>query len=467
MNPERRSRSRYLASLALLSLAYFAAAKLGLRLAYLNPSATAVWPPAGIALGALLVLGYRMWPAIALGAFVANVTTAGSLATSLGISVGNTAEALAGTWLVNRFANGRHAMERPKDILMFALLAAGASTIISASVGVTSLSLGGFLEAGTYREVGLTWWLGDLVGDVLVAPLILVWSTEATLHWTPAQVAEAALLLLAVVVGGQAMFGGLLPPYPITFLYPPLLLWPAFRFGLRESATVSVILGAIAVAGTLRGFGSFARESPNESLLLLQCFMGVSALTAVAVAALVAERKQLEARLSHLADHDSLTEVLSRRRFQEKLEQQLAQARRYATTGALLFLDLDDFKSINDRLGHATGDQVLRSVATRLRGRLRDSDVVGRLGGDEFVVLLPLADGAQAEAVAAQLLRAIGSRHMLIDGNLVDTTASIGIALIPGHGTHVDELMAHADAAMFQAKSAGGNRSRTFAPDSP
>jgi diguanylate cyclase (GGDEF)-like protein len=194
--------------------------------------------------------------------------------------------------------------------------------------------------------------------------------------------------------------------------------------------------------------------------------MGVCSLTAIAVAAVVAERKRLEARLHHLADYDSLTEVLSRRRFKEELAHQLAKALRYDSPAALLFVDLDDFKSINDRLGHAAGDRVLASVARLLRGRLRESDVMGRLGGDEFAVLLPRADGRQATAVADQLVKEIGAHAAVIDGQRIVTGASIGIAMIPDHGTSADDLLAHADTAMFAAKAAGGRCCRTYAPDS-
>jgi diguanylate cyclase (GGDEF)-like protein len=457
---------RQLLTLAALAVAYFLTAKLALRLAYVHPSASPVWPPTGIALAALLVLGSRTWPAIWVGAFAANLTTAGSLATSVGIATGNAAEAVAGAFLVSRFAGGRDAMDRSWSIFKFAVLAAGVSTTISATVGVTSLLAGGFVRPGTEGAVWMTWWLGDILGALMVAPLVLLWSADWRLRWSALQAAEAALILVAVVTTGLLMFGGLTPPYPVTFLCLPVLLWPAFRFGPREAATTSAILAAIAVAGTLRGHGSFARESPNESLLLLQSFMGVSSLTAIAVAGVVADRKRLEARLLHLADYDSLTEVLSRRRFKEELARQLAKALRYDSPAALLFVDLDDFKAINDRLGHAAGDRILASVARLLRGRLRESDVMGRLGGDEFAVLLPRADGSQASAVADQLVKEIGAHATDVDGRRVVTGASIGIALIPDHGTTPEELLAHADTAMFVAKAAGGRCCRTYTPGS-
>jgi diguanylate cyclase (GGDEF)-like protein len=451
-------------SLALLTVVYFAAARLGLQVAYLNPSATPVWPPTGIALAALLVLGYRVSPAIWLGAFLANLATTGALVSSAGIAVGNTVEALAGAWLVNRFAGGRHAGERSADLFKFAVLAA-VSTSISATLGVLSLSADGFVQPGTHGAVWLTWWLGDLVGALIVAPLVLLWSADWRLRFSPVRAGETTALLLAVLAGGLVMFGGFLPPFPLTFLSLPLLLWPAFRFGPREAVSVAALLGMIAVAGTLRGVGSFAGGSPNHSLLLLQSFMGVSTLTALAVAGEVAERKRLEARLSHLADYDSLTDVLSRRRFQEQLEQQLADSRRYGTPAALLFVDMDDFKSVNDRFGHAAGDKVLAGVAALLRGRLRDSDSLGRIGGDEFVVLLPHTDREQAEAVAGQLLKAIATQPTVLGEKEIRSAASIGIALLSDHGQTLEEVLAHADDAMFAAKAAGHNTFRVYDPE--
>jgi len=457
--------ARGLASLGLLALVYFAAARLGLRLAYLNPSTTPVWPATGIALAALLVVGYRASPAIWLGAFLANVATTGSLVSSAGIAVGNTGEALAGAWFVNRFAGGRHAMERSTHLFRFAVLAAGVSTSVSATLGVLSLSAGGFVQPGTHGSVWLTWWLGDLVGALMVAPLVLLWSGDWRLRFSPLRALEATALLLAVLAGGLAMFGGFLPPFSLSFLSLPLLLWPAFRFGPREAVSTAVLLAAIAIASTLRGHGSLAGGSPNESLLVLQSFMGVSTLTALAVAGEVAQRKRLQARLSHLADYDSLTDVLSRRRFQEKLEQQLADTRRYGTPAALLFVDMDDFKSVNDRFGHAAGDKVLASVAAQLRERLRDSDSLGRIGGDEFVVLLPHADRDRAEAVAGQLLKTIASHPTLFGDKEIRSAASIGIALLAEHGRTIEEVLAHADDAMFAAKAAGHNTFRVYDPE--
>jgi integral membrane sensor domain MASE1 len=157
----RKRAIRNVAILALFALIYFAAGKIGLRLAFLNASVTAVWPPTGIALGGLLVLGWRVWPFILLGAFLVNITTTGNPATSLGIALGNTMEGLVGAALVNRFAKGRHAFDRAQDVLKFAVLAAMVATMVSPTFGVTSLALGGFAEWKDFGLIWWTWWIGD------------------------------------------------------------------------------------------------------------------------------------------------------------------------------------------------------------------------------------------------------------------------------------------------------------------
>src|SRR5437762_13592128 len=150
--------------LVALTGVYFVAGKLGLTLAFVHASATAVWPPTGIALAAALLLGYRVWPALFVGAFLVNVTTEGSVWTSLGIASGNTLEGLLGAFLVTRFTGGRNVFGRARDILVFAALAGLLGTAVSATIGVTSLALGGYASWGRFGAIWLTWWLGDVAG---------------------------------------------------------------------------------------------------------------------------------------------------------------------------------------------------------------------------------------------------------------------------------------------------------------
>ena len=289
-----------LPAIGVLTLIYFIAGKVGLKLAFLHASASPVWPPAGIALAALVLLGYRVWPAIFVGAFLVNATTAGNIATSLGIAAGNTLEAVCGAWLVNRFAGGTRVFDRAQDVFKFAL-AAMLSALVSPSIGVTTLALGGFAAWANYGPIWTTWWLGDSAGDLVVAPLILLWSIPSTQRWSRRDAGEVGILLLLLFVLGETVFGGWFPisarNYPISFICGPVVIWTAFRFSQRETATGIFILSALAIWGTLHGFGPFIMETENHSLLTLQAWTAVLTITAMALAAAMAERRRAEAAI--------------------------------------------------------------------------------------------------------------------------------------------------------------------------
>src|SRR5437762_2200005 len=286
--------------IGLLTLVYFIAGKFGLMLASLHASASPVWPPTGIALAALLVLGYRAWPAIFVGAFLVNASTAGNVATSLAVASGNTLEAMCGAWLVNRFAGGTTAFGRPQGVFKFAL-AAVVSTIISPAFGVTSLALAGFADWANYGAIWLTWWLGDATSDLLIAPLIILWGIASKRRWNRREAVEVGILLLLLFVLSEAVFGGWLAisakNYPIAFSCGAVVIWTAFRFTQRETATGIFILSGIAIWGTLHGFGPFAEKTENQSLLALQYWTAVVTITAMALSAGMAERGRAEEAL--------------------------------------------------------------------------------------------------------------------------------------------------------------------------
>jgi diguanylate cyclase (GGDEF)-like protein/PAS domain S-box-containing protein len=180
----------------------------------------------------------------------------------------------------------------------------------------------------------------------------------------------------------------------------------------------------------------------------------------------ISERKQLEERLVFLADHDEMTGLANRRRFREEVERGVAYAERYSHSGAMLLLDLDNFKDVNDSLGHHVGDRLLVAVAERLGTRLRRTDLLGRIGGDEFAALLPQAEPAQAIRVADEVLDAVTTAAYALDGHVVTARASVGVALFrPGLGIDADDLQIRADVAMYTAKRDGGNRVSILDPD--
>jgi diguanylate cyclase (GGDEF)-like protein/PAS domain S-box-containing protein len=578
------SRSRFLKDvplLAALAVVYFAAGKFGLKLASVNASATAVWPCTGIALTAFLILGYRVWPGILAGAFLVNVTTAGSAATSIGIAVGNTLEGVVGCYLVSRFAGGLHAFQRARDIFKFAFLAGMVSTTVSATVGVTTLALGGFAEWAMFGAIWSTWWLGDAVGAVVVTPFLLLWWENPRLNWTRDQMIELAFWFLGLSFTAWIVFGGRFQSgqknYPLEYFCVPFLIWAAFRFGRRKAATAICALAAVATWGTLHGFGPFSRESQNTSLLLLQSFMGIMAITTMALAAEISqhkraaerfrvaiesapnamvmidrqgkivmvnshamkmfgymreelvgrpvevlvperfrgghpehrkgfsssprarpmgagrdlyavrkdgsefpveiglnpieteegllvlsaivdisERKRAEEQILRLVTSDPLTGLANYRKLIEVLDSEIKRYGRTSKSFAIILLDLDGLKKINDAYGHLTGSRALCRLAAILRLHSRGIDAAARYGGDEFVLVLPETESKGAEQVAHRISERLGE-----EGEHPRLSVSTGTAIYPQDGLTLEELLGAADRALYEKKGSQKKKLRT------
>jgi len=287
--------------IALLAVVYFASAKLGLSLAPLHKNVSLVWPPTGIALAAVLLLGYRAWPGIALGAFLINASTGVGLAVAAGIAVGNTLEALAGVYLLRRLTVFRESLERLQDVLGFVVLGAVVSTMVSATVGVASLCLGGAAPWSFYGDLWWQWWLGDAMGALLVAPVLLTWASRHQVTWSLRRVGEAGALLALLAVVSQMVFGGWFATgainSPLGFAIFPFSIWAALRFSQREAATTTLVASAVATWNTARQVGPFAGQTLTESFLLLQAFMSVVAVTALVLGAAIGGRRRVEEAL--------------------------------------------------------------------------------------------------------------------------------------------------------------------------
>ena len=447
------SRAGHLTVLVGLATAYFLAGTLGLRLAFIHPSATPVWAPSGIALAAFLVWGRSVWPGVFVGAFVVNLATAGNLATSLGIAVGNTLEGVIGAYLVRRFAPGLRAFDHAREILKFVVLTCGLGTMFSATIGVGSLFVGGLAPWSDVGAIWLTWWLGDAAGALVVTPALLLWVDHPRPRWSLTKGIEAAALVMALLALGQLVFGGVDPSLeaamPLEFLSVPVLLWAAMRFTPREAATATLILSVIAVRGTLFGLGPFARVELNDALLLVQSFMVVSATTTLILAAVVAERTKTAVQLQHLSESDGLTGLANYRHMHEVVTREIVRSRRTERPFALLLMDLNQLKVINDRHGHVVGNRAICRVAEAMQASCRTVDTPARFGGDEFAVVLPETDMSEAWGVADRVherLAASSEQPALV--------LSVGVSQYPRDGATPEALIEHADTALYAMKRA-------------
>ena len=446
-SPALEDRQKKLAA-GVVAAVYFLAGKLGLSLAFVHPCSTAVWPPSGIALAAFLILGYRVWPGVALGAFLVNVTTAGSIWTSIAIAVGNTLEGVAGAYLVSRFANGARCFERVQDTLKFAFLGGLACTTISSTIGVSALALGGFARWVDYKPIWFTWWLGDAAGILVLGSLLLLWSSDYHVKWKWERMGEFGILLAGITATSQIVFGPFAHrSYPVEYLCIPFLIWSAFRFGPREAAAVTFVLSAIAIWGTLHGFGPFALGARNESLLLLQAFMSIVAVMTLTLAVLTAERGRAEEQILNLAVTDPLTGLANYRKLIDTLDLEIKRFGRTGRPFSVLLLDMDGLKTLNDNHGHLVGSRALCRLGNVLRVHCRDIDTAGRYGGDEFILVMPESGRKQALLVAQRVRQRVAE-----DDEKPAISVSIGAAVYPRDGETRDELLEAADRALYEMK---------------
>jgi len=296
---------RFLGLLGGVAVAYFLAAELGLSLASVHTNVSPVWPPTGIAIAALLIFGRRLWPAILLGALAANLRTQVSFPVALGIASGNTLEAVAAVYLLSFRSQFDYSFNSIRNVLKFVLVAVVFSPMVGSTIGNMALCLGGEAHWAEFGRLWLTWWLGDGFGALIVAPLLLSFATNWKSSLSRQAALEATVLLVALLLVSLVSFAGWVPSedkrYPIAHLTLPFLVWAALRLDQRVVTASTVLLSAVAVWGTSHGYGSFVHGGPNESLLLLQLFIGSAALLTFVLYAVMSERTTAQLEKLQLA----------------------------------------------------------------------------------------------------------------------------------------------------------------------
>ncbi len=700
---------------SLLALAYFAASQLGLKFALVGHAVTLFWPSSGIALAAVLLFGYRVLPAIFIGAFFSNLTTGLSPIAVAGMATGATMEAWLGAWLLLRLPNFHHRLSEVHDVYRLAFYGGVLSTLSSALAGSTILLAVHAIAPDRYVLTALLWWMGDGLGVVLFAPAILAFALHKPLSWTRAQITEVMLLLLMLATLLLLVFDYFSGIFNFMhfgmFVLFPVIVWAGMSFNQRCVSSILILVFLVAVTATLNGFGPFAGndlrgvselwlyivfltllgisvsalnyqrtramkalqanqdalnraqaiggvgswqldlqrnhmewsdetsrifgmggsdhvdyeaylarvhpddkdkvrqawikalhcgtydvehrivvdgrikwvreqanldfdantkravfaigtahditahkeeesalrlaarvfESSGEAILVTDARVNIVAVNHafvqmsgyrseevlgrnpgilasgrhppeyyramwddidthgywqgeiwdkhksgriypkwmsittvrdekgdvanyISIGRDTTEETEAEKNIHFLAYYDVLTGLPNRTLLRDRLGQLIAASHRDRHQFALLFLDLDRFKYINDSMGHSVGDRLLQSVAMRIQESVREGDTVARLGGDEFIVLLREAGESAAALVAQKLLSALATPYDL-DGQVIATQASIGISIYPDHTQDADILIKNADMAMYRAKEEGRNNYQFFAKE--
>jgi len=339
--------SSYWNQFFIIAVSYYLMGRLGQLMSIPPGNVTPVWPPSGIALAAVLLYGYRIWPAIFLGALFGNTvafyngetwtTMLHSIGTGVGISIGASLQAVAGKYLIATFGNIDEPIERARDVIITLTMGA-LSCLVNSTIGTSSLCLGGFAAWSNYLNIWWTWFLGDTAGIFVFTPLLWVWIKYPFPSITSANLLEICLLLTCLFVIGLILLTG---HYPIVFTLIPPMVWASFRLKHHGATGIILLTSAIAIWGTIHGAAPFQGKSLNESLLLLQVFIGITTMLSLILASTVTERESaqlllveanltLEDKVKHrtLELEDSLKKV-------QGMQQQIIVQEKLASLGKL------------------------------------------------------------------------------------------------------------------------------------
>ena len=284
---------KYLLKLLALGVVYRLGVVIGLSMAYVQSNTSPVWPPTGIAIAALLLFGWQLWPAITLAVFLGSLLTGAPLTLAIGMAIGNTLEALAIVYLLRRFGSFHPSLDRIRDVISL-IVAALSGTVISATIGTLSLLFINGSLAPTFWQIWTTWWIGDFLGALVVGPFFLVWGSSLSERFRRNRQLEGVIVFAALAFVTWYVFftpqiSGI-AHRALLYVVFPFTIWAALRTGQRGAAAAIVIVSGIAIWGTILGFGPFSDSPKNDSLILLQTFMAVVALTSLILAAATTER---------------------------------------------------------------------------------------------------------------------------------------------------------------------------------
>ncbi|MBW4517927.1 MAG: MASE1 domain-containing protein [Timaviella obliquedivisa GSE-PSE-MK23-08B] len=403
-----------------IALIYYGTAKLGQYLAIPPGFITPVYPPSGIALAAILLMGYRVWWGIWLGALVAATwalwANTGilpmSIVSGLGLATGSVLQAVVGAFLIKRFIGSHHIFTNAPNVTKFTGIEL-LSCMVSPTVGSTTLYLCGFIDGKNYLISWVTFWLGDAIGVLVVAPLLLFWIE----HWLSKHRGKAvkptisamqhssrrSLQSILEVVGwafsllgvGMVAFGF---GYPVEYLLIPLLVWSAFRAKPRFTAMAIALVSTLAIVGAIRGTSSFNRSTLNETLLLLQAFIGTVTVTTLILSAVIIEREQVKARIEQV--NEELEFKVEERTAALNQSKEAAEVASHAKSEFLANMSHELRTPLNGILGYA---QILSRSQSLGKKERKGVDIIYQCGSHLLTLINDILDISKIEAGRLEL----------------------------------------------------------------
>lgn len=462
-----------LARVAAFIVLYVAGAALATSFVDGGASITLIWPSSALSLSMLLLYGMRWWFATPLAVLAVHLLVAPVPPAFIGFSMlANTLGAVLAAGLIRARAPG--AAHRLRAASGFQLLAAAAfGSSVSALVGVSGMVATGMLPAGEFWAGAAKWALADLFGAIALTPALLLaghWKRldelrRLSLGYGGPRERVAWMLAFMLSVGFFLAAGGRSGTYALGLSSLPIaaLLWAAVRFEPLYAAVATGVFALLATSAIGHGIGGFSPPSGLAETIILIGFMSLIAIVPQTMAGVAHENRIAAQRLIERATTDVASGLANRTAFEARAREAIA-----AMPGepmALAYIDLDQFKVVNDTLSHAAGDRMIRALAGVLRTAVEGDDLLARTGGDEFALLLRRADADEAERRALALRAAIGGYRFADAEHVIAPTASIGLVPFIAGQRDFSALLVEADAACFTAKSRGGDRVQVASGD--
>jgi len=422
---------------------------------------SAVFFPEGIALAYLILFGRKMLIGVALGQLLLALYNDVNIWVSLSITIGNTLEYYA-AFIVFNYFKALRGKPSFKDFILVVFTVLLVCQPISVAFGVSSFLVFTNLSWNDAQTMAIYWYLGNATAQFLMAPAILIWRLVFIDKLPLRNIREFTVFLVLIIILLPQTYGifetGIeISSIHIFSLIYPLLIFAASRYELPGVTFINVCIVIFAQLATVLNKGPFSDTSIADNLVQLNIFNIVTTISSILLALLFYEKRVLQENVTALAHTDPLTSLLNRRRFMELAKLYQKQQKRTHIQGAVLMIDIDYFKQINDRFGHDVGDKVLNKLGEILSNTLRDVDLKARYGGEEFIILL--APPVNIEVVADRLLEKIRSCQFKDHkGKNHSITVSMGIYRTQEDDDCVETIIRYADIALYQAKSKGRNR---------
>jgi len=487
--------------IALVAVVYFLAARLGDSLSVSVAYATVVWLPAGIMLPWALLRGSGIWPGIFAGAVLGGVWTyldpasadtyVPTLIAGVTNGIGELCSSVGVAWILHRVTQPLDIWRSTSSASWFLGLGVGAGSFVCGCIGVGGLLWAGLIPSSQGIYILAAWFTGDAVGVLMLAPFAIAVARGERFRagLVPSKEAVSNLVLITLVIYGTFWAGvdGIAGSFAL-FSLPVLVVWAALRLSAFYASIAIAWIAASTITSTALGLGPFSFVPVNTALINVQLMVGVIGLLVLLLKATreqvrryvanleeakstlddmvkvrTSQLEQAIQRANDLASTDPLTGMPNRRVFFARGDEEVNRSQRSGVPASIIMQDIDHFKSINDRFGHKTGDQVIKDVANAVNGQLRSYDVFARIGGEEFAVLLPQTIQTDAAAIAEGLRSAPEMRR--VSEHLIQYTASFGVASVHPDDEGISGVLHRADLALYNAKRAGRNQVAVYADE--